>query len=383
VKPSNILLEEGRRVLLTDFGLAKMVEGSLRLTGTGIGLGTPAYISPEQGRGAEVDARTDVYALGVVLYEMVTGQVPYKAETPMAVILKHINEPLPPPRTINPHLPESVERVILKALAKDKESRYASAGEMAAALRQAVTQPGSTFIPAPPPASVTRPSPPATTTWQAPPASATRQSPPATTTWQPPPVYPPAPPPYGGMSPVATPHATRSTQYVPWALVGGGIAVLLLLAGLVGLFIIGRGRWATPTPTAPVFVPVTRPVSTTRPTNTPESPEPPQFGKITFALGYSKDKLAPVNPASSFAQGVTEIHAVFEYSGMSNGDAWERVLYRDGKEVLRKSAQWNGGKKGVFDYFINTQGEPLTAGNWRLELYVGGQLLSQGSFTVE
>ncbi|MBN1312062.1 MAG: serine/threonine protein kinase [Anaerolineae bacterium] len=139
VKPSNILLDQGGDVYITDFGISKLVEGTAQFTGSGI-VGTPAYISPEQGLGQPVDHRTDIYSLGVVLYQMATNDVPFRAETPLAVVIKHIHEPLPLPRSINPALPEAVERVILKAMAKDPEARYQSCEEMAAALKRAVEQ---------------------------------------------------------------------------------------------------------------------------------------------------------------------------------------------------------------------------------------------------
>ncbi len=146
IKPSNILLERGQRVLLGDFGLAKIVDSGEYLTATGVGIGTPAYLSPEQGQGEKVDARTDVYALGIILYELVTGRVPFRAETPLAVIIKHITAPLPLPSTINPALPESVEQVILKTLAKNKEDRYPGAGAMMAAFKQAIQGMSDTLI---------------------------------------------------------------------------------------------------------------------------------------------------------------------------------------------------------------------------------------------
>ncbi|MCP5100839.1 MAG: protein kinase [Chloroflexi bacterium] len=137
IKPGNVLIDERGNCLLTDFGLAKLMETSIKLTRTGGILGTPAYMSPEQGMGQGVDHRSDIYALGVILYEMVTGRPPYQAETPMAIMIKHISAPLPPPHKYKPDISEDIERVILKTLAKEKTDRYESAGDMVQALQQA------------------------------------------------------------------------------------------------------------------------------------------------------------------------------------------------------------------------------------------------------
>ena len=139
IKPSNILLPKPEWPLLTDFGLAKIVGGS-QLTQSGTVAGTPAYMSPEQGRGEKVDSRSDIYSLGIVLYEMATGVVPFHAETPMAVVVKHIIDPLPLPRSKNPELPEEIERVILKSLSKDPADRFQDAEEMSNALKEAVRE---------------------------------------------------------------------------------------------------------------------------------------------------------------------------------------------------------------------------------------------------
>ncbi len=133
VKPANVLLEVGGRVILTDFGIAKILTGP-SYTVTGATIGTPAYMSPEQGLGRPGDHRSDIYALGVMLYQLATGQLPYEADTPLAVMLKHVNEPLPLPRTFKPDMPEGLERIILKAMAKNPDDRFQSADEMLASL---------------------------------------------------------------------------------------------------------------------------------------------------------------------------------------------------------------------------------------------------------
>jgi len=136
IKPSNVLLGENDWPVLADFGLAKMAEASQQLTGTGVGVGTPMYMSPEQGQGTNVDHRTDIYSMGIMLYEMLTGDVPFRADTPMAVVIKHMTAPLPMPREANPDIPEALERIILKATAKSADDRYQTAEEMITALER-------------------------------------------------------------------------------------------------------------------------------------------------------------------------------------------------------------------------------------------------------
>src|SRR5258706_4643048 len=156
IKPANILFSKNNTPILTDFGIARIMDAS-GLTMSGAFVGTPSYVSPEAGRGEPVDERADIYSLGIVLYEMLTGTVPYDADTPYALIMKHINDPLPMPRQFNAALPEAVERVVLKALAKNKEDRFQTATEFKtalenakqAALSQMQTHTGKATAPAP------------------------------------------------------------------------------------------------------------------------------------------------------------------------------------------------------------------------------------------
>ena len=137
VKPANIFVDDRDRVTLTDFGIAKAAAEAERLTQTGMSIGTPEYMSPEQARGEEVDHRSDVYALGIVVYQMLTGRVPFQATTPLAVLYKQSHEPLPPLSSVRPGLPLALDRVMAQALAKDPEERYGSAGALAGALSEA------------------------------------------------------------------------------------------------------------------------------------------------------------------------------------------------------------------------------------------------------
>ena len=137
IKPSNILIDDDGKALLSDFGLAHMHDESQNLTGSAV-IGTPAYMSPEQCGAGSIDARSDQYSFGVVLYQLTTGFLPFEADTPIGVALKHVNEPLPRPRDLNPNLPQPIEAVLIKALAKDTAHRYPSISAFNEAFQRAL-----------------------------------------------------------------------------------------------------------------------------------------------------------------------------------------------------------------------------------------------------
>ena len=131
-------MTESGEPMLTDFGIAKILDlkDGQTLTAAGMGVGTPEYMAPEQGMGSDVDGRADIYALGVVFYELITGRTPYKANTPMAVLLQSINDPLPRPGEFVKGIPKQVEQVLYKALAKDPKGRYVNMGDFVRVLEQ-------------------------------------------------------------------------------------------------------------------------------------------------------------------------------------------------------------------------------------------------------
>ena len=265
IKPSNVLMDESGNCLLTDFCLARMVESSSKLTSTGTLMGTPAYMSPEQGAGSEIDHRSDIYSLGIILYEMVTGRVPYNAETPIAIVFKHIQDPLPSARKLNPELPESVELVLLKALAKSPEDRYQSMGDFLQATLKAIPETDvadKTVLQRPAPAAsieetlVAEAQTSLPTPTVSPQASARRIE-----------------------SGVGTAGSAKPRRFPMWALAGVGALALAAIAIVLVLGMANRGARPTTAATSAV-------TNTTAPINTPVPP-PTFVPPIEFLPGES------------------------------------------------------------------------------------------------
>jgi hypothetical protein len=296
VKPQNVLLDDAGRVYLADFGIAKILESSGGLTASGMITGTPQYMAPEQATGLKVGPQADVYALGIVAYELFTGRVPFAADTPVAVLMKHVQEPLPlPPPDV---MPEPLLRALLKAATKKPEDRWPTAGSFVDALAAGLGAP-----------SAASPLPTVAIPREAPPAPPTIVSP--RTAPAPPGTAPPLPEP----PPVMRPPAVRSDAVAAPQRRARSGAVLLGLGALGFLGVVAaaavwlllargpsepRGGAASPSAgTSATAAPATTlPADRRGPTTTVRS-LPPQGARDRPAPVSGRSPLAPPSPPPS------------------------------------------------------------------------------------
>ena len=309
VKPANIMFSETGEPMLTDFGIAKIMtsEQASTLTGTGIGIGTPAYMAPEQSLGQGVDARADIYSLGIVLYELITGRRPFQADTPMAVMYMQIKDPLPRPRLFAQDLPEKAEAVLFKALAKNPNDRYPDMNAFAAALDELADIPKvqSGFYNT-------------ETVLEGRPAGAAKSSDPVTGTSQKPQTDSSARL-SSASRPAVTPPNTVARKTLPiWVWIGalGLLVVVCLVVGLAGggFLVLSQGfsrETAVPTSTTAFTEPTQE---SPQPTSTPEdiglaaSPTAAAAQSISIQTRTSpKDGMVQVFvPAGNFLMGSTD-----------------------------------------------------------------------------
>ncbi|MCP4423226.1 MAG: protein kinase, partial [Chloroflexi bacterium] len=283
IKPANIMLDEEGEPFLTDFGIVKMLGGqTMQYTATGALIGTPDYMSPEQALGKSGDKRSDIYSLGILLFQMSTGQLPFNADTPVAVVMKHVSEPVPLPVTFNPDVPQALQTVILKALAKEPEHRFQGVGEMAAALRRIDLSgmPATDVVPAQPP-----PPPPTV-----PPTAVTPQPPPRDDT----PIA----------ATIPTQPQQRKKRRWPWVLavlilllIGGGTAVFGPKLSLFGGSAISVVMTATPSVTpVPTNTAIPSPTDTLMPTDPPDT-----VATVLAAAAQTATAQAPVGDVAETA----------------------------------------------------------------------------------
>jgi hypothetical protein len=233
VKPANVMINVHNQAILMDFGLVKIAGGDSH-TATGAVMGTARYMSPEQIRGERVDERTDIYSLGVMMYEMAAGRPPFHADSALTLMMMHVNDPVPDLREVRPDVPTAFVQVISKALAKDREDRFQSAGELAKALRSLGPDGAGAIAPAVASAAVAAATMSGSVAAQPKPAAAA--APVASTEPAPPVAIPPTPPAAQAQVPYAPPAASppKEDSSKRNVVLIAGIAVVLLLILCIG-----------------------------------------------------------------------------------------------------------------------------------------------------
>jgi serine/threonine protein kinase len=305
IKPSNVLLAKDGGIYLADFGLARIAASGESTISTDMVMGTPQYISPEQAMGkSDLDEGTDIYSLGVMLYELVVGKVPFNADTPFSIIHDHIYTPLPLPRKVNPQVTPEVERVLLKALAKERRDRYPDVNSLVAAFLQAWAGSAPPVLPEPAafPANVPKVSPLAATVVEA----ALAQEEPGGVLPEPLPIpplpMPESPPP---VPPVPPPPALQPPRKgFPWMWAAVGVVVVLICL-VTGIALIGLARKpGSPTPTigavtlsSPTLLAVATPSPTPASvTGTSASPSPTAPAVLSIAAAQALVNQYPNDP---------------------------------------------------------------------------------------
>lgn len=322
LKPGNILFDRSGEPYISDFGIAKIAQTQAATVTGGAIIGTPAYMSPEQAQGDQVDGRSDIYALGVILYEMLSGVQPYQATTPMAVVVKHITDPIPHILDSNPNLPIDIEPIIEKAMAKSRDERFGTALELADAIAEVAR--GASGEQAIKTASMRA-------TQIA--AAKTRLAAAQTKVGQKPSSSP-------------TPAAAASAKRSPLAAVSIGIAGLVIVCflGVVGMWVFNlcppNGPWPlppwcedttifaqpTPIPTEPVVVIL--PTATPEPpTLTPEPPTP--TGEPVIAAPTE----TPAPPAATPTPSRPVIGGADQVAFIANNEVW--LMNLDGSELTQ------------------------------------------------
>ena len=323
IKPSNILFDKRGNPYISDFGIAKLSQAQAgNVTGSAI-IGTPAYMAPEQAQGIEIDGRADIYALGIILFEMLTGKQPYEADTPMAVAIKHITDPVPRIRQSNPKLPEGMETIIQKAMAKNKDDRFTTAVEMMDALREVARTITTKLATAP---ALANPVPPIAHTIKADARAVPRQR-------------------------------SFNVMFV--------IVPVIAIAALAGgFFLINGNRTPAPTTEAPVNTATSAPPVTETPTSVREATAVPVVIDSTNtapALLPTETATATLTPSVPVGGGADKIAFV------ANNDVW--LVNIDGSELTQLTA--DGGAKNDLQWLPD--GEIL--------IYISG--LSVKSYNVE
>jgi serine/threonine protein kinase len=358
VKPSNILLTAKGQPMLTDFGIAKMLESeeTQALTVTGVGMGTPEYMAPEQANARLADQRADIYSLGVVFYELVTGRKPFIADTPLAVLIKQTSEPLPRPKQFVPELPEMVEKVLFKALAKKPEDRYQSMGEFETALAQLVSWQGIR-------AEVQQ-------------DEQIRMGEEKTS------IVPPSPL-----------NGQNSGKWRRWVVIGGILALACIVLATLGIsFLFFRQK----VPSAPAVSPTIEPTFTNALpyTSLPTYTSFPTYTKILtqpptnfpeprmFNFQACLDTCNGNNSLTSFPEKTKRINLQWQYENIPANSHYIRISSYEGLVWAKYDCTWPYSLSGTESVNFTEPGG-IRSGDWTLTVYINGEKLLNENIHVE
>jgi len=441
LKPGNILFDQRNQPYISDFGIVKITQETTSLTGGRI-VGTPAYMSPEQGLGKGLDGRSDLYSMGAILFEMLTGKIPYEADTPTGQIMRHIVEPVPNILQVAPGLPPNCQRVIEKSMAKVPDERYQTMYEMSDELEEISAEAARVL----PPSIVAEGSP-----------SVTEK-----------PIRPPNKPELETLPPLITPtffgeenegalpvkqvieepasagsapnieeenrvnahkvtpilekptlqlesatHPERKKVKLPlWIFAGTGIMMVFLVIFLVFWSQFGgtaKSPTATPIQTHLVVAVRNTPMPGTAtsvptlsvsdtPTSTPVpnipiaiaslfistiTPNPDAiFSPLQFANALD-DNFLPIKPGSVFQNPVGHIYAQFTYDQMVSGSQWTALWYRGTEIIYYETKPWDGATGGIGYTDWNPEPSEWLPGEYVVQIFVGNIWKISGSFTVK
>jgi len=387
IKPANILFDEDQNPYLSDFGIVKLAYSDTTLTGTADTIGTPAYMSPEQARTQkDLDGRSDVYSLAVILFEMLTGEQPYKADTPVGMVVAHIQDPIPHIVEKRGDLPATTQRVIDKGLAKERDDRFATSRELVDALRLLATKIEEGGL----------------ETIDGIITELVEEK-----RYQPEPRIMPEPRPVPEPIPVPT-AKPRST--FPWVWVAGGF---VLFIGVV-IVCVAVYWYASLSPaqeqitseqiqtqivaTASAFagqaiapVATTTPVIQLVPTNTPlppatQTPVPvptdtPVLPRI-YGFMACPGTCNGANATRSYAEAIKVIDVQWDYENIPYGAKYERIWSMQGREWARYTCIWTGASSGTETQVTLSEPDGLHSGIWQVRILIDDVELMREEFTV-
>ncbi len=372
-KPSNVLLDEEGNAYLADFGIAKITESTAQLTGSGM-VGTPAYMAPEMAKRGGVTTLVDVYALGTTVYQMLTGRYPYESDTPLGVIMAHITEPIPNVREERPNLPETVQAVIERAMAKDPMDRYQTPGEVATALATvAAGQP----IPAVTPHNINE-----------------------ATFIEPTPGFPVVMP-ESAPRPLSPPNSGDRTagRGKSSLLIGLGllVAVGVIVAGILLMVILpgyrSQSQVIANTSEAALALQATKEPATlqSQPVKNVATPTATEVPLPTDTPGPSISNLRfcdipcdqpGARQITSLPSGQSEVYLAWDYTGMQQGMPYTREWSNQGQRWAYYQCIWQGPESGTRYLELYDRVVGLRSGDWTITITIQGQQVANASILL-